>query len=185
MDASEYSGGKTGGYVLMFTDWRQLPTATDALQGGGFIWRGIIAWDKGLGARGVHIGYFRHQCEYLVWGTNGALPVAGTGPYPGAFQVPTLQSDKYHLTGKPTRLMQQLVRCVPPGATVLDPFMGSGTTGVACVLEGRDFIGVELDANHYATARRRIDNATKQAPLPFILPTMSQAQADLVLLPGA
>ncbi|NCC97750.1 MAG: site-specific DNA-methyltransferase, partial [Synergistales bacterium] len=37
---------KEGGYFLMFTDWRQLPQATDALQAGGVVWRGIIAWDK-------------------------------------------------------------------------------------------------------------------------------------------
>ena len=48
-------------------------------------------------------------------------------------QATVLQSDKWHTTGKPTALMRELVRCVPPGGTVLDPFAGSGSTGVAAV----------------------------------------------------
>ena len=57
---------KPGGYFMAFTDWRQLPVMTDAVQAGGVFWRGIVAWDKGRGARAPHKGYFRHQCEYVV-----------------------------------------------------------------------------------------------------------------------
>jgi DNA modification methylase len=67
------------------------------------------------------------------------------------------QSDKFHMTGKPSELMVELCRIPAPGAVVLDPFMGSGTTGVACVRTGRRFIGIEIDLEHYATARRRIE----------------------------
>jgi site-specific DNA-methyltransferase (adenine-specific) len=52
-----------------------------------------------------------------------------------------------------------------PGETVLDPFMGSGTTGVACVQLGRSFIGVEIDPTYYAIAQKRIDAARQQMPL--------------------
>ena len=73
---------KPNGYFLMFTDWRQLPAATDVLQIGELIWRGIISWDKGNSARAPHKGYFRHQCEYIVWGTKGKCPHAQhAGPY--------------------------------------------------------------------------------------------------------
>jgi DNA modification methylase len=51
------------------------------------------------------------------------------------------------------------------GATILDPFMGSGTTGVACVKTGRNFIGVEIDPTYYAIAERRIHDAQQQPPL--------------------
>lgn len=67
---------KPGGYFLMFSDWRQLPTATDAIQMGEMAWRGIVVWDKKEGARAPHKGYFRHQAEYIVWGTKGACPKA-------------------------------------------------------------------------------------------------------------
>ncbi len=64
---------------------------------------------------------------------------------------------------KPLSLMRWLVRLVtPPGGVVLDPFMGSGTTGCAAALEGFDFIGIEQDAEYAEIARRRIDNWTAQ-----------------------
>jgi len=65
-----------------------------------------------------------------------------------------------HPTLKSTDLMRYLVRLVtPPGGTVLDPFMGSGSTGKACVYEGFDFIGIELDPEYVEIARARIKAA--------------------------
>lgn len=157
---------KDAAYVLLFTDWRQLPLASDALQAGGFVWRGIVAWDKGEAARAPHVGYFRHQCEYVVWGTRGGMVVEnGLGPFPGCFRVPVLLSDKHHMTGKPTLLMSQLVQVVPPGGVILDPFMGSGTTGVAAVQNGREFIGIEMEQGYFDVAQRRIDAAGQQLGL--------------------
>ncbi|QTX33225.1 site-specific DNA-methyltransferase [Aminithiophilus ramosus] len=151
---------KEGGYFLMFSDWRQLPMATDALQAGGCIWRGVIAWDKTEAARPPHKGYFRHQCEYVVWGSRGALsPTDARGPWPGCMRVPVRQKDKFHLTGKPTELMRQLVRVAPPGGLILDPFAGSGTTCLAAYLEGRDFLGIEMDRGYAEVARGRLIEA--------------------------
>lgn len=158
---------KPSGYALVFCDWRQLPLASDALQAGGFVWRGIVSWDKGAAARAPHTGYFRHQCEYVVWGTKGvSVPAAHGGPWPGSVFYPVKQSDKHHMTGKPTALMRQLVQCVPPGGMVLDPFMGSGTTGVAALMEGRHFVGVEINAHHFGVAERRI----RSTPPPLFVP---------------
>jgi DNA modification methylase len=71
-----------------------------------------------------------------------------------------------HPTVKPVSLMRWLVRLVtPPGGLVLDPFCGSGTTGVAAVREGFSFTGVERDAEYVEIARRRIDEATAVQPL--------------------
>jgi len=145
-----------GGYCLAFSDWRQLPILTDVLQAGGLIWRGVIAWDKGRGARAPHKGYFRHQCEYLAWGTHGPCrnrPVIG--PLDGCYHESVKKSDKHHMTGKPTPLMRELVKCVDPGELVVDFFNGSGTTGAACLLEGRRFVGIELsEAYCEITAKR-------------------------------
>jgi site-specific DNA-methyltransferase (adenine-specific) len=70
----------------------------------------------------------------------------------------------HHPTVKPTALMRWLVRLVtPPGGVVLDPFMGSGSTGKAATIEGFDFIGIELEAEYLNIARRRIEAA--QLPL--------------------
>jgi hypothetical protein len=71
-----------------------------------------------------------------------------------------------HPSPKPLDYMLRLVaRLTRPGDTVLDPFMGSGTTGVACVQTGRNFIGVEIDPGYFAIAQRRIEQAQAQPPL--------------------
>ena len=70
------------------------------------------------------------------------------------------QRHNHHPTVKPTDLMRWLVRLVtPPGGVVLDPFMGSGSTGKAAVLEGMRFMGIEREAEYLEIARRRIDAA--------------------------
>jgi hypothetical protein len=70
-----------------------------------------------------------------------------------------------HPTVKPIPLMRYLVRLVtPPGGIVLDPFAGSGTTGIAAILEGARFLGVEQEADYVATARARIRHWAKKAP---------------------
>lgn len=150
---------KQPGYALVFTDWRQLPNATDALQAGGWIWRGLIAWDKGLGARAPHTGYFRHQAEYLVWGTvgpTGRAPGLG-GPFPGVYRANVDRKEKRHLAGKPTKLFDQLLDCVPRGGTVLDPFAGSASAGVSCVRAGLGYLGCEIDPANCETAAAWLD----------------------------
>jgi len=67
-----------------------------------------------------------------------------------------------HPTQKPIGVMRWCLGFVPDARTVLDPFMGSGTTGVACVKEGRRFIGIELDPDYFDIACRRIEEAYRQ-----------------------
>ena len=78
---------------------------------------------------------------------------------PGTFQSDGTSRDarNVHPTVKPIDLMRWLVRLVaPPDGVILDPFAGSGTTGVAAVLEGFRFVGVECDEQYAALARARI-----------------------------
>ena len=75
-----------------------------------------------------------------------------------------------HPTVKPTDLMRYLCRLVtPPGGIVLDPFMGSGSTGKAAMLEGFEFIGIERDPAYYAIAERRISKAAASGHQPSLL----------------
>lgn len=75
-----------------------------------------------------------------------------------AFQRGITPRKNSHPTVKPTKLMQYLVKLVTPkGGVVLDPFMGSGSTGKACKLEGFDFIGIELDPEYCKIAEARIN----------------------------
>ena len=78
-----------------------------------------------------------------------------------------LEGVNGHATVKPLKLMQYLVRLTktPTGGIVLDPFMGSGTTGCACALEGREFIGIEKEAEYVEIAQKRIAYWSKQPRL--------------------
>ncbi|NJK43944.1 MAG: site-specific DNA-methyltransferase [Pleurocapsa sp. SU_196_0] len=78
----------------------------------------------------------------------------------------TARNGNHHPTVKPKDLMRYLVRLVtPPGGLVLDPFMGSGSTGKAAALEGLSFIGIELEAEFVEIARARIAHASQQGHL--------------------
>ena len=72
---------------------------------------------------------------------------------------------KEHPTQKPLRLMKWCIGFLPDAQTILDPFMGSGTTGVAAVQMGRDFIGVEREERYFDIACRRIEQAQRQGDL--------------------
>jgi site-specific DNA-methyltransferase (adenine-specific) len=148
---------KPGAPVVLFTDWRQLPSTTDVLQAAGATWRGVFPWLKPAGRPGGP-GRFRNAAEYAVWGSNGDMPARDDVGYLPGYHVESIRrADKHHITGKPTDLMRTLVRCCPPGGVVLDPFCGSGTTGVAALLEGRLFIGAEKAAGNIAISRQRMD----------------------------
>jgi DNA modification methylase len=74
----------------------------------------------------------------------------------------------FHPTVKPVALMEYLINMVtPPNGTVLDPFMGSGTTGVACKLNGFGFVGIDMIPDHVEIAKRRINFAKPKAPTLF------------------
>ncbi len=144
---------KPGGVLCVFTDWRQLPTTTDAVQAGGWVWRGIAAWDKTEAARGIQ-GRMRNQCEYVVWGSSGPMPVEGV-PYAGVFTHYMNPGDKEHLTQKPVEVIKWLLNAMPAGP-VLDPFMGAGTTLVACKEMKRECVGIEIDRTYCEIAARRL-----------------------------
>jgi len=76
----------------------------------------------------------------------------------------------HHPTVKPVDLMRYLVTLVcREGGTVLDPFMGSGTTGIACIRTGRKFIGIERDARYFEIARQRLLRESAQPDIFFSL----------------
>ena len=83
-----------------------------------------------------------------------------------------------HPTQKPLPLMLWCLSFLPGGGITLDPFMGSGTTGVACVLEGRSFIGIEIDPGYFDIACRRIEEAYRQPRL-FAEPEPKPVQSTI------
>ena len=114
----------------------------------------ISAWNKN-GMTRSPIGYGNWlaaviACKKPRMGQNFfSFSVSGTKPE--------------HPSPKPIEYMKKLVeRCTDIGDTILDPFMGSGTTGVACVQTGRNFIGIEIDEKYFDIAKKRIEEAKLQ-----------------------
>jgi site-specific DNA-methyltransferase (adenine-specific) len=88
---------------------------------------------------------------------------AGLAPGSVEDKFTTAPARNFHPTVKPTDLMRYLCRLVtPPGGIALDPFMGSGSTGKAAMLEGFDFIGIEQNAEYLEIARARIAYSSNQ-----------------------
>lgn len=126
-----------------------------------------LSWDKKCGkAADSAIG----DCE-LAW-TKG-LPFVTVRAFRhmwAGFQRDSQVGDKrLHPTEKPIALMEWCLSFFPRALTVLDPYMGSGTTGVACTKLGRQFIGIEIEPRYFDIACRRIEQAQRQADL-FIAP---------------
>ncbi|MFI0107998.1 DNA-methyltransferase [Streptomyces parvus] len=153
---------KVGGSALLFTDWRQLPATTDAFQAAGWLWLGILTWHKPQ-AR-PQKGKFRQDCEYIVWGAKGKIDAAANPVYlPGLYSASQPSGSKrQHITQKPVSVMRELVKISPPGGTVLDFCAGSGSTGVAALLEGRDFIGIEKTQHYASIAADRLTETVRE-----------------------
>ena len=109
----------------------------------------------------------------VVWWVPGDKPYS-TGTLNRDFFVANTSPSKHtglndvqgHPCPRPLDQVRHIVhQWVRPGATVLDPFMGSGTTGVACVQTGRKFIGIEIDRTYFEIAKRRIQEAQMQPVL--------------------
>lgn len=151
-----------GAPIVCFTDWRQLPTTTDALQCAGWIWRNIGTWWK-PGIR-MQFGRFSSSAEYIAYGTNG-LVVPGQGSPQNVISCPP-ESEKEHIAQKPISVMRWALQVVPPGATVLDPFMGSGTTLHAARDLGHRVIGIDVDERYCEMAAKRLAQGSLFAQQP-------------------
>ena len=119
--------------------------------------RAPLIWDKAI--RGMHFADGEMAWTSFDWGTLRILnfPIASGDT----------KNRKVHPTQKPIRVMAWSLEQakIKPGMTVLDPFMGSGTTGIACVQIGARFIGIEKSPVHYATALGRIRGELAQGQL--------------------
>jgi len=118
--------------------------------------------------------YFPAGSGFSRWGFTCFQPILfyGKDPYPpnnkrpNSYRSTEISQKNGHPCPKPIRLMEWLVdRASLDGWTVLDPFMGSGTTGVACANLGRKFIGIEIETKYFDIACERIEAAYAQGRL--------------------
>lgn len=149
---------KDTGYFITFGNWRSLPTMLCALAKSGMPATSCLIWDKewiGPAAK----NQLRPTYEVvLLSGKPGAIiPNRSASDIVRCRWMAGNCKVTEHPAEKPVALIEHLIELVTqPGATVLDPFLGSGTTAVAALRTGRQFIGIERDQRYAEIARQRI-----------------------------
>jgi len=151
-----------GAVLASFIDWRQLPILTDAVQCGGWTWRGLGTWWK-PGCR-MQKGRFSASAEYVVYATNGPAR-DGMGSPQNVFSC-KIDGDRDHIAQKPDQVMRWVVQLVPAGSLILDPFMGSGTTLRAAKDSGLRAIGVDVDERYCEIAAKRLSQGALGLEMP-------------------
>jgi DNA modification methylase len=155
---------KDGAPVYVFSQWMAEHYWIDAVRAAGFAVRNRMIWVKPhLGAGDLKTTYGPKH-ESIIYATKGRCELIGKREgdvWTERFGVDgCFKKGKVHPNQKPVDLISWLLsKSASECMTVLDPYMGSGTTGVACVKAGINFIGVEIDPTYFATAERRIAEA--------------------------
>ena len=129
--------------------------------------RGFLVWDKKQPEN-----FSLAMCEFAWWSRDHNAKV---------YSRSVLGYEKSHPTQKPVDLMQWCLGFMPHAATILDPFAGSGSTGVACVNMGRSFTGIELDPDYFEIMCKRIDEACRSPRLALPEPQPQPVQEVLDL----
>jgi site-specific DNA-methyltransferase (adenine-specific) len=178
-----WAASHCAGWILAFCQVEAVATWRDAIEAAGIKYKRGMAWVKPdsspqFNGQGPAQGY---ECIAAGWCGKG-ISVWNAGGKRGVYTHNTNgpTRDGGHPTEKPVSLMSELIGdFTRHGARILDPFMGSGTTGVACANLGRKFIGIEIEERYFDIACRRIEAAYKQPRL-FAEPAPKPKQEALL-----
>jgi site-specific DNA-methyltransferase (adenine-specific) len=152
-----------GATASFFCDWRMVPMLAPAIESAGLRLQAMPVWDKQ--SPGLGTGFrASHEC-ILHFAID--TPEYHSVRYGNVIRSPRASStERQHPTEKPLAVMRPLIEVqTPSDGVVLDPFMGSGSTGVAAMELGRAFVGIEHDPAHFETACKRIEDAQRQGSL--------------------
>ena len=169
---------KPGGYMVVFLNWRSVPMLLKACADKKIPASSLAVWDKEwIGPAGP--SQLRGRYEMILFcGKEGAR--IDNRSQADVFRHKWMAGNmgqSGHPAQKPVPLLKELVELVTkPGELVMDPFTGSGTTGIAAIQAGRNFLGIEADEAYHEMARERLSGASD--PLEALQPTPN-AQADL------
>ena len=137
----------------------------------------FLAWDKRVGV-GPNDTF--SDVEFIWHSVAGSSKIINH-LWKGVCQDSEKGYPKFHIMQKPIAVMEWcLGQLRDKTSTVVDPYMGSGSTGLACLISGRSFIGVEIDPTYFDIARRRISEALRRPRLPFEEPRKA-VQAEMTL----
>lgn len=138
--------------------------------------KGVLIWDKGPASGMGDLSFpWKSSWEEIYVGGKGWQGSRDEGVLSGHWIVTRTSMGRSHPNEKPVSLMCILIKKLPQSYVVFDPFMGSGTTGVAAIQMGRKFIGIERDPKYFDIACERISNAQKQESL-FPVQTKQEQQ---------
>lgn len=148
---------KPTGAMFIFTRWDVQQSFIDEVKRNGGRVKNVLIWDKGTHSMGDLKAAYGGRYESIIFVAGAEFRFPGKRPQ-DIIEIPKVAPAKLrHPNEKPTALIEKLITdTTVPGDTVLDPFMGSGTTAVACIRTGRNYIGFELDEKYHAIAEQRI-----------------------------
>ena len=128
--------------------------------------KAVLIWDKGPASGMGDLSFpWKLSWEEIYIGGNGWSGNRDEGVITGHWVVTRASMGRVHPNEKPVSLIEYLLIKSPQSEIVIDPFMGSGTTGVACANLGRSFIGIEIEEKYFDIACKRIEDAYKQPRL--------------------
>ena len=143
--------------LICFTRWDTENAFREALTNSGFICKQQLIWDKVVHGMGDLAGDFAPQHENIIFAHKGRFVFKNERPT-SVFRVMRVDPmNLCHPNEKPVKLIEQLVKVLTaPGDTVLDPFAGSGSTGVACKNLNRKYVLIEMDSNYIDVIKNNI-----------------------------
>lgn len=155
---------KDGTHCYVMTNHTNLIEMLNVFTSVGFNFVKCLIWNKGNKIMGQ---FYMSQYEYIMFFRKGKarkINNCGTSDILNINNKKTkINGKNLHDTEKPVELMKVLIEnSSNEGETVLDPFMGIGTTGVACLYANRHFIGIELDGKYFNIAKERLESCQKQ-----------------------
>ena len=147
-------------HAYIFSNDRNLPAAWATAEAAGLDFHRLLVWNK---RAAMPNRWYMQCCEFVLFMKRGlAYPVNDCGAM--ALQTALQRDESEHRTEKPVSLLELYIRqSTNPGDIVLDPFLGSGSTGCAAVRQGRRFVGIEIEERWFDVACERIERATRQS----------------------
>lgn len=157
---------KPTGCMMVFTRWDVQQKFIDEMNRHGLTVKNVLIWDKVGHGMGDLKRSFASRYESVLFHSENEFRFQGKRPQ-DILRVARVPACKMvHPNEKPVALLEMLIcQCSEKDSTVLDLFMGSGSTGVACANTNRNFIGIEVDHRYFETAKQRIRDAQEQKKL--------------------
>lgn len=152
------------GCVMVFTRWDVQQQFIDGMNESDLRVKNVLIWDKEIHGMGDLKRAFASRYESIIFSSEKRFLFNGKRPQDIIKVRRVLPTELKHPNEKPVELLERLIeKCAKQDGVVLDPFMGSGSTGVACVNTNRQFIGIELDDGYFNIAKKRIKEAQAQS----------------------